>query len=193
MAESADLALRATRPRRTKHSWTDWEIAAALNPLTRATLQTIFEWRDARGRDKDQPPHFMLSDGLALDVARRRPKSLADLQANRRVPQGLIRRFGNEIINAVEHASVSSITPVYVPTSTEREIATALELWATIQSKTTGIAPKLAMPRRIALKIAHEGIDGLTGWRAEAFGEAVAALLAGKEGLFIGPDKTEIR
>jgi ribonuclease D len=192
-AASEEMAVRATRPTATKHTWSGWEIAPQLDDTTRATLQAIFEWRDARGRDKDQPPHYMLSDGLALDVARRQPRTIDELQANRRVPGGLIRRFGADIVAVVAQASMLDLTQVEVPCAAQRQRATGLELWAAIQAEATGIAPKLAMPRRVALAVAGGGAAALTGWRAEAMHDAVSALLSGEDGLFFDPAKMVVR
>jgi ribonuclease D len=192
-AASEEMAVRATRPAATKHTWSSWEIAPQLDDITRATLQAIFEWRDARGRDKDQPPHYMLSDGLALDVARRQPRSIDELQANRRVPGGLIRRFGADIVAVVAQATLLDLSQVDVPSTAQRQRATGLELWAAIQAEATGIAPKLAMPRRVALAVAGHGAAALTGWRAEAMHDAVSALLSGEDGLFFDPAKMVVR
>ncbi len=193
MAASEEMATRCTRPPSTKHHWTDWEIAASMDPATRATMQAVFEWRDARGRDKDQPPHYMLSDGLALDVARRRPKSVDALQANRRIPGGLVRRYGQEIVRVVAQAGALDLEPVDVPSQAERQAADALQLWAAIQAETSGIAAALAMPRRVALAVARGGAEALVGWRAEALGEGVSAFVAGRTGVFLGPGSTQVR
>ena len=179
-AASTAMAHQATRPSSTDHKWLDWDITHQLDPDTQAALYTIFEWRNARGKDKDQPDHFMLSDGLALDVARRKPTSLAQLQANRRVPNGLIKRYGEEIIRAVSLADPMELAAIHIPTARERQVADALQLWASIYGSTIDLAPELAMPRAVALKIAHQGSDALSGWRAQAFGDALALFLRGE-------------
>jgi ribonuclease D len=190
---SEELATRSTRPASTNHKWTDWDIAPQMDEPTRTTLQAIFEWRDARGRDKDQPPHYMLSDGLALDVARRRPESVEALASNRRFPGGLVRRFGQDMVGVVRQAQFIHLEPIHIPTQKQRGLADALELWARLQEAQTGIAAKLAMPRRVALAVAKSGSAELRGWRAEALSEPIEALLTGRTSIFLGPDTTEVR
>ncbi len=192
-AASVELATRVTRPRKVKHTWTDWEIAHRMTPITQATLKAIFEWRDARGRDKNQPPHYMLSDGLALDIARRRPTSVQSLQANRRMPGGLVRRYGEEIVGVVARTNATEPMPPHVPTLEERHCADFLSLWAKSHEKKTDIAASLAMPRDLALRIARDGTRALTGWRAEALGEDVAAVMDGKKGLFMDLEGVKVR
>jgi len=192
-AASVEMATQATRPHTTRHSWSDWEIAPRMDAQTQATMKAIFEWRDARGRDKNQPPHFMLNDGLVLDLARRRPPTVQQLMGNRRVPGGLVRRYGEDLIRIIHQAQLEDLVPVAVPTLPQRQVANALEVWARVQADVTGIASKLAMPRAVALAIAAQGIEALTGWRSEALGEALNAFLDGEIGVYMGPDGPQLR
>jgi ribonuclease D len=183
---SAEMGRSSTRPHSTRHKWTDWEIAPSFDSDTRRTLQAVFEWRDARGRDKDQPPHFMLGDGIALDLARRRPRDIDDLQSNRRIPAGLIRRYGDELIRVVNETTLLDDELVAVPTARERGLADALRVWAEIQAPVTGLAAKLVMPRALALSIARKGHEALVGWRVDAIGQALASFLDGRVGIRVG-------
>ena len=193
VAASSEMAATNIRPRGCRHSWTDWDIASQLDEVQQTNLQAIFEWRDARGRDKDQPAHFMLSDGLALDLARRRPASLAALQANRRIPGGLVRRFGDELVRVISRAPALQMKPLHIPTATQRNIADSLTLWAQTRAPVTGIAARLAMPRDLALSISRKGISALIGWRAEAMGEDLERFLSGESSIILGADGPQIR
>ncbi len=184
---STDLVRRSIRPSMTAHKWTDWEIAPTFDAETRRTLQAIFEWRDARGRDKNQPPHYMLGDGIALDIARRQPSSIEELQANRRIPAGLIRRYGQEIVSVVNNNPILEHNLIEVPSSQVRQLAHTLQVWAELQALVTGMAARLVMPRDVALTVAKEGIKALVGWRASAIGEPLDAFLSGVTSIKMGP------
>lgn len=177
---SQDVALNAQRHRPIDQRWTEWEIASQLDTETISVLTTLCAWRDQKGRDKNQPPNYMLSDGLALDIARRKPTSLDELAANRRIPQGLIRKFGREIVAAVQHGIAHPPELPFVPTHAQRMRAKSLEVWALAEGIRTGVAPSLLLPSSLAVAIARDGMTAISGWRAQAFGDSLAAFLAGQ-------------
>jgi len=192
MEASADLVRHSIHSRKIKHKWLDWDIAPSFDVETRRTLQAIFEWRDARGRDKDQPPHYMLGDGIALDIARRRPRSIDELKTNRRIPAGLIRRYGPEIISVVNENDLMDLDLIEVPSNEQRQLAHTLEIWAKIQEPVTGLAAKLIMPRPVALAVAQQGIDAISGWRTSAIGGPLNAFLSGNTSIKMGPNGLQI-
>ena len=183
--ECEALIQRASHPRDTAHTWVHWDIAPRLDPSVQRTLGCLFEWRNQKGRDKGQPANFMLSDGLALDIARRQPQNLAELAANRRIPQGLIRRLGAEIVAVVRHVNDHDIELPRVPSPTEFKRAKAIQLWAEAWGQAHDVAPSLMMSVPLANQLAKEGSSALQGWRAEAFGDDVDAFLAGRTHLGI--------
>jgi ribonuclease D len=186
--ECNTLLETAKEPDATQHTWVNWDIMPRLNATVQRTLGCLFEWRNQKGRDKNQPANFMLSDGLALDIARRQPISLPALAANRRIPQGLIRRMGPEIIAVVRHVDDHEIDLPPVPTIIDQRRAKALMLWSEAWGLEHRVAPKLLMSLTLAHAVARDGIDALTGWRAEALAEPLSAFLSGKTHLGIGPD-----
>ena len=186
--ECQTLIDRAKMPDATQHTWVNWDIMPRLSASVQRTLGCLFEWRNQKGRDKNQPPNFMLSDGLALDIARRQPTSLPALAANRRIPQGLIRRMGPEIIAVVRHVNEHDIELPPVPTIIEQRRAKALMLWSEAWGLEHQVAPKLLLSATLAHAVARDGIDALTGWRAEAIGEPLDAFLNGETHVGVGPN-----
>ena len=178
--ECDDLIQRASSPTETEHTWVHWDIAPRLDPDVQRTLGCLFEWRNQKGRDKGQPANFMLSDGLALDIARRQPKNLSELAANRRIPQGLIRRLGAEIVAVVRHVHEHDIELPSVPSPAEFRRAKSIQLWAEAWGQTHNVAPSLMMSASLANQLAKEGQSALRGWRAEAFAEDIEDFLSGR-------------
>ena len=130
----------------------------------------------------------MLSDGLALDIARRQPTDITQLAANRRIPQGLIRRLGPEIVAVVRHAIANDIQLPLVPTEQEQRRARIIQLWADAWCTDNHMAPKLLVPNTLARNIARHGTTAITGWRAEAIGTSLQQFLDGKSMLGINDD-----
>lgn len=181
-ARQASSAMAAAAQRRptVDHRWAGWEIASNMTESTVSVMTNLYAWRDQKGRDKNQPAMYMLSDGLALDIARRQPKTLDELASNRRIPQGLIRKFGREIVAVVRESLVTPTVPPFIPSTEELHRAKGLELWALAEGKRLSIAPNLLLPQRIAFEVVSEGMKALDGWRAEAIGDSLGAFMAGQ-------------
>jgi ribonuclease D len=190
---SKSMAEQFQRRAPVEHNWAQWEIASQLDATTTQVMTNLFEWRDQKGRDKNQPPMYMLSDGLALDIARRKPQTVEATAENRRIPQGLIRRMGHEIVATVKNGIENPPPLPFIPTRTEATRAHALDLWSLVEGARLDIAPKLLLPKKLALKVAHHGPSALDGWRSDAAGDSLASFLNGESALRLtdaGPSLT---
>lgn len=183
---SAEIVEDARRGSTDADAWMSWDIAALLDDDERKAIRALFAWRETTGRAMDQPPRQVLSDALALDLARRRPMTLGELIENRRIPQGMVKRHGAPLI--AELRRVASEPPPPRPPGPELVLrAQALELWAGMMERREGVARALALPRALALRTVVEGPGALTGWRAAALGEDLARLLRGEDALKFAP------
>ena len=191
--ESRSMAIKAQAPTPVNHHWARWEIAPRLGADTHRVLTVLFNWRDQQGRNKNQPAHFMLSDGLCLDIARRKPRSLDALAENRRIPQGLMRRLGKEIVGAVEWALENPVTLPPIATASQQLQAKALLLWTETIAQELGVARTLLMSEPLAHQIAIDGTAALEGWRTQAIGEPLDRFCAGESGVYWGENGPVIR
>ena len=191
--ESETMAGRASAGPQVAQHWTRWDIAPRLDPQTQGVMTVLNHWRDQHGRDKNQPPHFILSDGLCLDIARRKPRTISELTENRRIPHGLVRRLGQSIVDVVGWALDNTPECPFVPSAEEQAQAKAVELWAAALSSELNIAPRLLLPDHLSAQLAHQGAEALQGWRASLLGEHLVAFMAGDTALFYGPKGAEIR
>lgn len=160
--------------------WMGWDIASQLDDDERRAMSALFAWRELTGRELDQPPRQVISDAIALDLARRRPTTLGELTENRRIPQGLIRRYGAAIIAELRRVALAAPPAPAPPQPEQVLVAQLLEIWAATEERRTGIARSLALPRALSTRIVMEGPQVLEGWRAEAFGEPLKRLLRGE-------------
>ena len=187
------MAGRASAGPQVAQHWTRWDIAPRLDPQTQGVMTVLNHWRDQHGRDKNQPPHFILSDGLCLDIARRKPRTISELTENRRIPHGLVRRLGQSIVDVVGWALDNTPECPFGPSAEEQAQAKAVELWAAALSSELNIAPRLLLPDHLSAQLAHQGAEALQGWRASLLGEHLVAFMAGDTALFYGPKGAEIR
>lgn len=191
--ESCTMAKRVAEGPQARHIWTTWDIVSRLDSTTQNILGVLFHWRDQQGRKKNQPPFFILSDGLCLDVARRKPKTVAVLSENRRIPQGLIRRLGTDLVEVIKWACDNQADLPLIPTRDEQRQTQLLALWNSAQSAATGIAPSLLLPPSLALEVAHTGIQALTGWRKETIASPLQEFMDGQKGLYFDASGPVIR
>ena len=93
-------------------SWRSVNGAHVLDGEEAAALQELAAWRQGEARARDIPRHSVLSDGMLLDLARRRPVDDETLRANRRLPSSVVKREGAALLAAVRRAAGRTITPL---------------------------------------------------------------------------------
>jgi len=182
-----ELVEAALAPSSPNHHWRQLDIAPGFDAPTRCALHTLYTWRDAEAARRNSPPHFVLSPGIALDLARRRPTDLAGLRANRRIPQGLLKRHGATLLRLLDESTRLSEIPPPVVRGPAARIALVQAL-REVEGERMGIAPKLLLPPEMIHRAAGEGAVAITGWRKEAISEAIGDLLAGRSTLRVYED-----
>ena len=73
-----------------------------LAPKGLSVLRELFLMRDRRAREADRPPFKVLGNGTLLELAKNPPKSKRALAGRKGVTDLVIRRYGNEIVDAVK-------------------------------------------------------------------------------------------
>jgi len=53
-----------------------------------AIVREVFGWRDSFAQRVNRPPRMLLRDDLMVEIARRAPRSIEDLQMLRGLPRG---------------------------------------------------------------------------------------------------------
>jgi ribonuclease D len=75
--------------------------ANSLSSSGLAILRELAAWRDREAQAQDKPPGSILHDDHLVDIARRAPRTLGDLQRFRGLPARIIERSANDILTMV--------------------------------------------------------------------------------------------
>jgi ribonuclease D len=76
--------------------------ARKLTPRSLAVLRELFLLRDKRARDGDRPPFKVMGNGTLLDLAQNPPLSRRALGKRRGITDLVLRRMGQEVVDAVQ-------------------------------------------------------------------------------------------
>ena len=96
---------RCKHPSPAENIWQRIRGHEVLQPVEVAILQELCVWREHKAREDNTPPRSIVSDGLLIDLARRKPATHASLIQNRRFPKGIAQRFGEALIDRIQQAS----------------------------------------------------------------------------------------
>lgn len=170
--------------------WTTLHGAGHLSRADAAIAQELVAWREGVARQTDQPPRSVLSDGLVLDLARRRPTDPASMLTNRRFPKAVVKRYGTELVECIQRAAARPewAWPRFVRNGTpEASQLRFLSLWAEIHGRAEDLSPRLLLPReRLEALLVDDAGDeqaarrALGDWRFDLVGEPLLDALRGR-------------
>lgn len=75
-----------------------------LNSRDRATAAALYQWRDRVAFERNKPPRRILRDDLLLDVAKRQPKTIKDLNMVRDMNRRDYQQYAEELIQVIQEA-----------------------------------------------------------------------------------------
>ncbi len=170
--------------------------ASRLDNRGLAILESILQWRDQKARQRNVPPFKVFGNTPIMEIAKRKPRSEADLETLPGLSTGQIKKFGTSILKRTEEAMRLPETelPIYPKNERRQTDATVsrrvkvLKSWRTRRAKEMGIDPSLvctnAQIQSIALisPLGREdlaGIAGLRTWQKKLFGSEICSLLQG--------------
>jgi len=187
-AAGKELVDQALRPSDPDQRWRELDIAPDFDAPTRQALHLLYMWRESEARRRHSPPHFVLSPSIALDLARRRPRDIPGLRANRRMPQGLVKRHGAALLRILDDAQDATTPPPPVPRPAQGVVA-LLQALRSVMSLRLGIAPRVLLPRQTIHDLAAGARDQISGWRETAIAKEIHDLLSGRSALRLHQDR----
>lgn len=170
---------------------------ARLDGGQRAAARRLCEWRERLAREADRPPSYIVPDQALIELARRRPRDRAALEAIRGLPQQTLHRRGGEVIEQIELSRDDEAPPA--PPSAPRRDSSEAPLISLAQavvrhrSMESGVATELiATQSELAALVGavRRGTDGdsvraLDGWRRELVGDELRELIEGRRAVSV--------
>ncbi len=169
-----------------------------LSPIEAAVARELVFWREHTAREQDRPVRSVMPDRLVTQLARRRPDTLDALKDERGVGDGILRRYGNQMLAAVRRGGQAS--PIRLARRPEQPpwygpITALCEALLRARCEEQQIAPEMVANRAEIGEVVLETVQGrpepdnrlLTGWRRATAGEEMLELLRGDRALSVGP------
>jgi ribonuclease D len=180
-ARLSDPALYRNDP---AQAWQRVKGGAGLSPERQPVLRALAAWREQEAQTRNLPRGWVLKDDVMLDIARRLPRTEADLAGFVDwKPQTLARRA--PMISAAIDAGLAEgpqqLWAAHAPPSPE-ETRRQRDLMSLVRETAAReqVAPALLATRRDIERLMSGARDGrvLGGWRRDLIGEALLARLA---------------
>ncbi len=182
---------------RPEDAWRRVSGASQLKGRQRAVLKVLAAWRERKAQDLDKPRRWVVADDALLELARRMPKTGAELTKLRNVSADVLRNYGNELLEQIalgrelpqDQWPTAGIKVRLSPTQ-EAVVDACLALLKTCAQEQGVSAQSLANRRDIERIVAGERDHPLlSGWRAAVAGRRLQALLTGELGLIVEQGK----
>lgn len=154
-----------------------------------AALQQLASWREQQAIKRNLPRRWVLKDDPMLDLARHMPQSLAKMESIRGLEPGIIRRYGDSLLQLLQTASQlpreqwprDNFTPDQL--TPEQEAMGDLLYCALRLLAATNNMSAAAIAGRKQLQALIQGERDLAlmrGWRKTVAGDPLLDLLNGK-------------
>lgn len=156
-----------------------FKTAYRLPPEQQRVLTALVSWREQEAHDRDRPRSWILNDKIVMAAARAMPRSVRELAAVEDMPQGLVRRAGEglvqRIVSAADDASMQTAVAITKPLSGEqRGLLSGLSDRLKEISASLDIPPEVLMPKAELEQLIRREADATlplpdswSGWRAD--------------------------
>jgi ribonuclease D len=167
----------------------------SLRPEALAVARELVEWREDTARAQNRPVSSVLADAALVEVAKRKPASVRELEQIRGVHPSGLRRHGRDLLEAVQRGR-SRPRPMLddngrrgvSPDGDDAALVALSESLVRSRARTAGLAYELVAARADLQAIIsawrqggeEAGVRTLQGWRRELVGEELLDLLAGR-------------
>lgn len=165
---------------------------ATLRPRQQGALRAIAAWREREALAANRPPSRFIADRTMLELARRPPHSIEALRDVRGTNEGVARRYGAAIIEALRAGEQDPPPAEELP----RPLPPAAQAWAGVlgglvqaHCRDADIAARFVASRSDLESVALWWFEGdrdmppeipvLHGWRRELAGEVILRWLRG--------------
>ncbi len=168
-----------------------------LRPRVMTILRELVILRYSIAKAKNLPPRTVMPDSAMLEAARRKMKSIDEIEEIRGFPRQTATEFGEAILRTIEDARNLPIERdrIWINPEESAEDRTRIDaLWSiiTMRSISMGIATALILNRGqlsrwyLGRTTTAEPLFAASSWRQDAIGKWIDAFLDGRETLSLG-------
>jgi ribonuclease D len=190
----------ATDERDPYGAWERLPRIGQLDPRSRAVARELAAWRERTASDQDRPVGSVLADPALVEIAKRQPSTLGELEHIRGIHRSGIRRRGQAILEAIERGKAADPIPrerardrFDAADTPQLVLAEALLRARALEA---GLAYELIASRgelELIVGAARRGqaepdVRTLNGWRRELVGADLRDLLEGRSAVAVGDD-----
>jgi ribonuclease D len=188
-AEFAELARLDTYKVEPADAWRKVRGIQRLTAPQRARVVALAAWRERVAIESDKPRGWILKDEVLVDLARRNPADEAGLAAIRDMPPQVVKRRAADLLAALGAggAAPEPEAPRVRLTPEQESLVDALAALTRLRATAQGVAAANLAPRRELERLVQgeRELEVLSGWKREAVGTALLALLEGRIALAV--------
>lgn len=171
-----------------------WYISGArdLSGPEAAILRELYIYREQTAERLDRPPFKVIAEATLLEIAKKQPKTLAELEPIGGMTERQVSRHGHALLQAVVRGQAA---PAPRPLRVEHEDDAVLDRyellrkWRKARAQERGVESDVIVPRDVLLDIARrapqtthdlEAVLGLGPTRREKYGDEIVKLMQPK-------------
>jgi ribonuclease D len=191
----------ATDERDPESAWERLPRIGQLDPRSRAVARELAAWRERTAAAEDKPVGSIVADPSLVELAKRQPRGLSDLEQIRGLHGSTIRRRGQQILEAIAAGREGEPIPREQGRGRSEPGDVPLIVLAEALLRARAMEADLAyelIASRQELELIvgalrrgepQPSVRALTGWREELVGAELRELLSGRGALSVGPDR----
>lgn len=164
----------------------------------RGVAKALCAWREKLARRVDRPRHFLVNDDVMATIILKHPSTLVELAAIKGLPEKVLKRNGNEILDVLDAAKPHTETlPGDVRANDEEVVSARAELvyaYMKALSLAADLDPVFVAPKAAVRELVLNGPAGgdgaarlVSGWRAGFLGEGILAFVRGEAAIALDP------
>ena len=172
-----------------------WNIGrpADLDRQQMAVLRELYWLREELAEAEDVPTFKVLTNNQLVAIAREMPRGLRQLKEVRRIPGVVVRRYGDQVLDAIFRGRLADDLPPEpaLPSPPEPHIAdryTVLQQWRKVKGIQRGVGSDMVLHKSVLWALAKDvpqsldelsRVNGIGPVRMQLYGEELLDVLAG--------------
>lgn len=167
-----------------QNAWKKVKGLRRLKPVQKQRGARIAAWRETKAMEMNIPRGRVLHDSVVLDLSKRQLDSLDELGRLQGISEGQVKRFGKNILKALNNDENFEIAEDVRPTPLSLEQKTAVNILAaaaTYYAEKANISEENLGGRREIEKLIRgdDSSSFLSGWRYDSVGKYLQDILSG--------------